>query len=182
MSSDSSISKLREILSENGHVVFEQAKDGHETLRKIGSLKPDLTILEYDMPLLNGYEISRIALESKQCYIILMVTEVQKSIVESMNSEPEFVAMIKPINRAHLINTVDLMIKNMFKIRKLEQELEELKQTMNIRKDLEKAKGLLMSHFNLTEAEAFKRIQKQSMDKGIPMKEIAKAIILTYDV
>ena len=74
------------------------------------------------------------------------------------------------------------MYKNKKRIRDLENEIDELKSSLDTRKEVEKAKGLLMRNLNLSEPEAFKRIQKQSMDRGIPMKEIAKAIILAYDI
>jgi two-component system, response regulator PdtaR len=74
------------------------------------------------------------------------------------------------------------MMKNRRRVQGLEKEIEELRNTLDTRKEVEKAKGLLMRNLNLSEADAFKRIQKQSMDRGIPMKEIAKAIILAYDI
>jgi two-component system, response regulator PdtaR len=74
------------------------------------------------------------------------------------------------------------MVKNKRKIQELEQEVETLRASLDTRKEVEKAKGLLMKNLGLSEPEAFKRIQRQSMDRGIPMKEIAKAIILAYDI
>jgi response regulator NasT len=106
----------------------------------------------------------------------------KESYMDSIRSDSNFVFMAKPINRQNLINTIELMIKNKKRIKLLEKEIEELKASLDTRKEVEKAKGLLMKHLGLTEAEAFKRIQKQSMDRGIPMKEIARAIILAYDI
>ncbi len=180
---DISANKLKAILSENGLMLAGQAADGQECLRKIKLYDPDIVILEYDLPIINGYEVSRIILEEKSCDIILIASDPsQKDFAGDMMSEPGFHCIIKPVSKINIINTIEIMVKNRRKIEKLEKEIKELKDVLNTRKEVEKAKGLLMKHLNMSEAEAFKRIQKQSMDKGIPMKEIAKAIILAYDI
>jgi two-component system, response regulator PdtaR len=182
MNSETSSNKLKAILVENSYLVIDISKDGHDCLRKIRALKPDLVILDYSLPLLNGYEIAKIALEDRICDVILIATEPQDSVIDEMKSENNFVCMVKPLNKPGLINTIDLMIKNKRRISELERQIDELRSSLDTRKEVEKAKGLLMKNLNLSEPEAFKRIQRQSMDRGIPMKEIAKAIILAYDI
>lgn len=182
MCNDTSINKMKMILTENGYIVIDYARDGHECMRKMRALRPEITLLEYDLPLMGGYDLAKIAIEDKLCDIILIGTDAQRSVFSNIASESGFMFMSKPLNRVSLLNTIELMAKNRRKISKLEKEIEELRTTLDTRKEVEKAKGLLMKTLNLSEAEAFKRIQKQSMDKGIPMKEIAKAIILAYDL
>jgi two-component system, response regulator PdtaR len=182
MSNETSSSKLKDILIESGYTIIDLAKDGNECLRKARALRPDLVIADYSLPLMNGYDVSKVILEDKVSDVIVLVTEVQKSLVEGLKGEVGFVCLTKPLNRLGLTNTIDLMYKNKKRINHLEEEIEELKSSLDTRKEVEKAKGLLMRHLNLSEPEAFKRIQKQSMDRGIPMKEIAKAIILAYDI
>lgn len=182
MNNETSIAKLKMILLESGFSVIDQAKDGNECLRKIRALKPDIAILDYGLPLQNGFEVAKIAIEDKICDVILLVTGSQETIAEGLKSYSGFVSMSKPLNRLALVNSIELMIRNRKRIKELEKEIDELRASLDTRKEVEKAKGLLMNHMGLSEAEAFKRIQKQSMDRGIPMKEIAKAIILAYDI
>jgi len=182
MSNDTSVSKMKTILIEGGCTVIDQAKDGHECMRKIRALKPDIAILDYNLPLMSGDEVAKVVTEDKVCDVIVILSDAQKSLLDNTVPDMGFVYMIKPLNRNTLITTIEIMVKTRRKIRELEEEIEELKSTLDTRKEVEKAKGLLMRHLNLSESEAFKRIQKQSMDKGIPMKEIAKAIILAYDI
>ncbi len=180
---DASASKLKSILNQNGINTIGQVSDGQECLRKVKLLGPDIVILEYDLPLLNGHEVSKVILDEKVCDVILIVNDsLQKNFVSDMTDEIGFVCIVKPVSKVTLVNTVELMIKTKRKIARLEKEIEDLKEVLNTRKEVEKAKGLLMKHLKLSEAEAFKRIQKQSMDKGISMREIAKAIVLAYDI
>lgn len=182
MGNDASIGKLKAILVESGYAVIDHAKDGHEALRKVRALRPDLMIVDFLLPTMSGQEIAKVIIEDNLCDIILLANDVQKSLIGDIKTDSSFVYMTKPLNRIGLINTIDLMVKNRRRVLELEREIEDLKATLDTRKEVERAKGLLMKHLNLTEPEAFKRIQKQSMDRGMPMKEIAKAIILAYDI
>lgn len=182
MGNDASNAKVKAFLTENGYIVADQAADGHECLRKLNALRPDLLIIDYGLTSMNGYDVARVAVEDKLCDVILVANTAQLGFVGGIKADYGFVCLEKPLNKHLLLNSIELMSKSKRRIKQLEKEIEELRNTIDTRKEVEKAKGLLMRHLNLSEAEAFKRIQKQSMDRGIPMKEIAKAIILAYDI
>ncbi len=182
MGNDATAIKMKMILSESGYTVVDVAKEGNECLRKLRTLRPDLAVLDYSLPMLNGYEVSKVAVEDGICDVMLVIGEAQKNDINIIEGVGSFVCMAKPLNRMNLINTIDLMVKNRRRIKALEDEIKDLRENLDTRKEVERAKGILMKNLNLTEPEAFKRIQKQSMDRGIPMKEIAKAIILAYDI
>lgn len=57
-----------------------------------------------------------------------------------------------------------------------------IQEELDTRKKTERAKGILMEERNINESEAFSLIRKSSMDKRISMKEIAEAIILSYEI
>lgn len=182
MGNDATTIKMKMILSESGYTVVDVAKEGNECLRKLRTLRPDLAVLDYSLPMLNGYEVSKVAVEDGICDVMLVIGEAQKNDINIIEGVGSFVCMAKPLNRMNLINTIELMVKNRRRIKALEDEIKDLRENLDTRKEVERAKGILMKNLNLTEPEAFKRIQKQSMDRGIPMKEIAKAIILAYDI
>ena len=182
MSNDAAIMKLKTLLMERGYTIVDYAKDGHECLRKVRALRPDLIVVDYSLPLSNGFEVAKVVVEDKLSDIILITTADQEGLIDSLRGKNGFTSMTKPLNRSGLMNTIDLMVANSKKIKELEKEIEELKTSLNTRKEVERAKGLLMKQLSLSEDEAFKKIQKQSMDRGIPMKEIARAIILAYDI
>lgn len=182
MSNETSIVKFKSLLAQSGYDLVENARDGHECLRKMRAIRPDLVILDFNLPLMDGSQVARVAIEDRICDVILISSDNQIGYVDDLKEEAGFICLVKPINKAGLINTIELMLKNRKKVIALEKEVMELRTALDTRKEVEKAKGLLMKNLKLSEPEAFKRIQKQSMDRGIPMKEIAKAIILAYDI
>lgn len=182
MGSEALEAKMKTVLTGSGFNVIDQAKEGNECLRKLRQLKLDLAVLDYDLPFVNGFEVARIAAEDRLCDIILLVGNDKRNSVNYLKSSYDFTILTKPLSRDNLINTIEMMVKSRKKIIELETQIGELKTALDARKDIEKAKGLLMKHLNLTEEQAFRRIQKQSMNSARSMKEVSKAIILTYSM
>ena len=180
--SDILLKKLKTFLVQNGYRVVDQAKEGNECLRKIRTVRPFLAVLDYDIPVINGFELARIAVEDNLCEVILIASSEQRNQINHTKIEREITVVTKPLMRDTFLDMLELVIRNRRKILQLEKEINELKETLEARKVIERAKGILMKNLGLTEDEAYRRLQKQSMDRGIPLKEIAKAIIVAYDI
>ena len=177
LSNESNLTNMRSLLTENGFSVVDVLKDGQDCIRKARMLNPDVAILDFDLAIFTGYEAARVLCEDRVCSAILIANEGQKSLLNEHWDSEDFICLVKPINRSALISTVELIVKNNRKIKTLEKEIHELKDSLETRKLIEKAKGILMKRDGLSEHEAFRMIQKQSMDNGVPVKEITKAII-----
>ncbi len=143
------------------------------------TLKPALMLANYELPDTTGFEVAKIVAGNKLCSVILLTNDTQKGYVESRARDLDVVCLNKPVSRALLLNSVELVIKSSIRIQKLEADLNEMKTSLDTRKLIDKAKGLLMEKLGLSEQEAYRRIQKQSMDNGIPMKEVSKIIVDT---
>ncbi|HHW47151.1 MAG TPA: ANTAR domain-containing protein [Clostridiaceae bacterium] len=180
--SDILLKKLKTFLVQNGYRVVEQAKEGNECLRKMRTIRPFLAVLDYDIPVINGFELARIAVEDNLCEVILIASSEQRNQINHAKLERDIIVVTKPLVRENFLDLLELVIRNRRRILKLEKEINELKETLEARKVIERAKGILMKNLGLTEDEAYRRLQKQSMDRGIPLKDIAKAIILAYDI
>lgn len=181
LSNESQSIAMKNLLAENGYNEVYIAKDGQDCLRRARLLKPDLAILDFELPSYTGHEVAKILEEDGICGAVLIANEGQRSLINEFKSQRDLTCLIKPISRSTLINTIDLIVRSNKKIKSLEKQVQELKETLETRKLVEQAKGIIMKEYGITEQEAFRKIQKQSMDKGIPVKEIAKAIIIAYD-
>jgi response regulator NasT len=171
---------LKKALSSSGYGILEVCKNGSETLRTVRRLNPELVIINYDLPDTTGVEVGRIIAEDNLCSVLVLVSQSQKVYVDKFKGELDMASLVKPFKKMMLVNTVDILIKNRRKVRKLEYEIENLRIKMEIRKIVDKAKGLLILLENVTEEEAHRAIQKMSMDTGTPIKKIAEEIIDKY--
>ncbi|HYE83789.1 MAG TPA: ANTAR domain-containing protein [Clostridia bacterium] len=171
--------KIRQVLIDNGYTVTGICSSGNEAIRKVRTLKPALLLANFELPDMTGFEVAKIIAGNDLCSVILLADDTQKGYVESRARDLDIVCLNRPVNRALLLNSVELTIRSRMRIEKLEKELNDMKNNLETRKEVDKAKGLLMEKSGLSEQEAYRRLQKQSMDTGISMKEVAKIIIDT---
>lgn len=182
-SQDSSLRrKLKNIFTKTGYSVVGEAEDGTTTLRMVRTMTPDLIILDYELQGLNAIELAKIIEEDRLAPVVIVSSSWDRDLAEKARQSWILAFLVRPINEGNLLAAAEGAMINYERMLKLEQEVFELKDTIETRKIIEKAKGLLMDNFGLSEAEAFRKIQHQSMDKCMPMKQVAEAIILTYDI
>lgn len=179
-SNDKLIKQLGVFLQTNGFHLVGESNSGHELLRKVHTVYPDLVILDYRLRGMNGHEVSEILIDEGVCPVMALISSGEVSSFINLSQEPTFVPLVKPCSRDTLLNTVHLLVKTAKSIGALEKELKEVKGTKNSKSLVTQAKKLLMEHMDLSEDDAHRRIQKQSMDKGISKVKIAEAVILMY--
>lgn len=173
--------QLGQFLIENGMNIIGETKDGYDLLRRVHTVYPDLVIVDYNMKGLSGHEISEVLISEKICPVIALIGTNELQYFVNLSQEPTFAPLIKPCNKQMLLSTANLLNKTSKSIYKLENEVTHLKSHQDKKEIINKAKKLLMENMQLTEDEAHRRIQKQSMDKGLSMIKIAEAIIIMYD-
>ncbi len=173
--------QLGQFLTENGLTIVGETNSGHDLLRRVHTVYPDIAIIDYRLRGMDGHQLSEILIGEKVCPVVALISSAEVSHFINLSLEPTFVPLVKPCSRDTLINTINLLVKTSKSIGALEKELSSIKNEKDTKSLINKAKRLLIENMNLTEEEAHRRIQKQSMDKGIAKAKIAEAIILMYE-
>ncbi|MDD7796368.1 ANTAR domain-containing response regulator [Clostridium sp. 'White wine YQ'] len=164
--------KVELILKTEGHTVIGTCASGNELIRRTRLEYPSLIIVGYklsDMTIMDVYDSL-----GEDCSFLAIVNEPYKSFVQE---ETDIYCISNPISKPVLLNAVDLIFQSQRRILKLRKKVEKLEHTIEDRKLIEKAKGMLMSSRGMSESEAFRYIQKNSMDSGQKMGDVAKAIL-----
>jgi two-component system, response regulator PdtaR len=172
---------LREMLSEMGHEVVGEATTGKEAVWKILELDPDLVFLDIKMPIMDGLEALSKINEQKLYPVIILTAFSEKDLIEKAVKLGAKAYIVKPFRSAVLEPTIQLALAYFNELKVLQEENATLKETLELSKLINKAKGLLMEHEKLSEQEAFRKIQKLSMDRNKKMREVAEAVILVYE-
>ena len=171
---------LREMLTNLGYLVVGEAGDGRSGVNLARELKPDVAIFDIKMPGMDGIEAARILTEEKIAPVVLLTAYSQGDLVERAKEAGVVGYITKPMRESDLTPAIEVAMARFSEFRALEKEIGDLKQTLETRKLVDRAKGILMDTQRLTEAEAFRKIQKMSMNKRKPMKDVAEAIILAH--
>jgi AmiR/NasT family two-component response regulator len=171
---------LREMLTNLGYLVVGEAGDGRNAVNQARELEPDVVILDIKMPGMDGIEAARILTEEKIAPVVLLTAYSQRDLVERAKEAGVVGYITKPMRESDLTPAIEVAMARFAEFRALEKEVGDLKEALETRKLVDRAKGILIDTQGLTEAEAFRKIQKMSMNKRKPMKEVAEAIILAH--
>lgn len=172
---------LREMLTNLGYLVVGEVGDGQSAVNLARELKPDVVIMDIKMPDLDGIEAARILTQEKIAPVLLLTAYSQRDLVDRAKEAGVVGYLVKPFREQEIVPAVDIAFARFQEFRELEKEVGNLRETLETRKLVDRAKGILMDQQGLSEAEAFRKIQKMSMNTRKPMKDIAEAIILAQE-
>ena len=173
---------VRGILESKGYNVVGEASDGFSAIDVCKKYKPSLVIMDVDMPNLDGIRTSKIITKDNLAGgIILLTGHEGEEYLEKATSVGAFGYLVKPIDDKSFIRNIEICLSKVSEFEKLKNDLDNVSTKLNERKIIERAKGILIKEFNISEDEAYRRIRKLCMDKRTTMAEIAKVIILGYE-
>ncbi len=173
--------KLIPKINSTGHTVIGISLDSSESLRQIKNLQPDLVLVDISSNGEDFFKVARIVAEDN-IPIILLIDYAQKDRIIKVAEKNFFTYLIKPVSEEVLLLLLEVSVNYSNHVQSLEGEIKKLKKELVSRKVIEKAKGILMENQGISENEAFRRIQKQSMNKRISMKKMSEAIIMAYEI
>ncbi|GAB2867236.1 response regulator [Actinocorallia aurea] len=172
---------LKEMLEEDGYLVVGEAGDGETAVKLASELRPDLVILDVKMPILDGISAAERIAGERVAPVVMLTAFSQRELVERARSAGAMAYLVKPFTKADLVPAIEMAVSRYDEIRQLESEVTTLKDRLETRKVVDRAKGRLQSQHGWTEPEAFRWIQKTSMDRRLTMRKVAEAVLDTPD-
>lgn len=173
---------LREMLSGMGYKVDGEAGDGKSAVEMARRSKPDLVIMDIRMPELDGIEAARLLTAERIAPVLLLTAYSEPDLVQRAAQAGVIGYLVKPFREAQLGPAIEVTLARFREFEQVHKELGDVKEALEARKLIERAKGILMARSGLTEGEAFRRIQKHSMDTRKTMREVAEAIVLASEM
>ena len=167
-----------ETLRDNGFDVVGEAGDGEEAVRLVEELRPDLVVMDVKMPKLDGISAAeQINSSGNIAPVVLLTAFSQRELVERAAEAGALAYVVKPFTPADLIPSIEIALSRFQQLVTLENEVADLAERFETRKLVDRAKGILNDKMGLSEPEAFRWIQKASMDRRLTMQDVAKTII-----
>ncbi len=173
---------LRSQLINLGHTVVGLATRGTEILPLVKKHRPDLAVLDIKLPEMSGLVASPIIMEEEALPIILLTAYSEEGLIEAAEAAGVMSYLVKPVDERDLAPTITLAWQRFRSLQSLRQEVTTLKEALEARKLVDRAKGVLMSRRGLSEEEAFQRIRQQARDRQVKMRDIAVIIIQAEEI
>ncbi len=169
--------KIKYALQRSGYAVGEICTSGGEAIRRVRAGATDLLLINHELPDMTGLEVATIIGDENLCSVVLFVSLETRALCADIVEDYDITLFIKPVNISALLSTIEIVLQNRRRMDRMEKELSSLKESLENRKLVERAKGILMKRKSISEGEAYRRIQKMSMDSRVSMKDIALKII-----
>jgi two-component system, response regulator PdtaR len=168
---------LVEMLREEGYDVVGEAGDGEEAVRLVEQHRPDVVVLDVKMPGLDGLSAAERIGEQRLAAVVMLTAFSQRELVERARDAGALAYVVKPFTRADLVPAIEIALSRHAELVALEAEVADLAERFETRKRVDRAKSMLMTSLGLTEPDAFRWIQKTSMDRRLSMREVADAVL-----
>lgn len=173
---------LKQMLESLEYEVVAEAGDGQLAVELAREHKPDICILDVKMPVMDGIEAVGIITEENIAPTILLTAYSDRELVTRAKDAGVFAYLVKPFKPSDLPPAIEVARSRFEQNAQLNKEVKNLSERLDARKAIDRAKGILMKEQGLDEAEAYRRIQLQSMNLRKSMREVADAIILAKSV
>ena len=172
---------LVEMLREAGYDVVGQAGDGEQAVEMARSLTPDIIIMDVKMPVMDGLTAAETIGTERICPVVMLTAFSQTELVERARDAGVMAYVVKPFTAGDVTPAIDIALSRWSEVKALEAEVADLGERLETRKAVDRAKGVLMSKLKISEADAFRWIQKTAMDRRMGMREVADAVIAGMD-
>lgn len=168
---------LRETLEEEGYVVVADTGRGDTAVELVRKHQPDVAIFDIKMPGMDGLEAARVVSYEKICPVVMLTAFSQREVIEQARDAGALAYLVKPFQKTDLVPAIELAIGRFLEMKTLSGERDALDEQLELRKLLDRAKGLLIDGHSLTEQAAFDFIQKMAMSKRMRMRDVAVAVL-----
>jgi AmiR/NasT family two-component response regulator len=168
---------LREMLEEEGFEVVGEVADGASAVRLARELTPDLVILDVKMPVMDGIEAAEAISKERLSGILILTAFSQRELVERARRAGALAYLVKPFQKHDLLPAIEIAISRFRELSGLEAAVDDLQGQLASRKLVERAKGLLQEHEGMSEADAFRVLQREAMQRRVTMGTVSEETI-----
>jgi response regulator NasT len=168
---------LRETLEEEGYIVVADTGRGDDAIELVRQHRPDVAIFDIKMPGLDGLEAARVVSAEKICPVVMLTAFSQREVIEQARDAGALAYLVKPFQKTDLVPAIELAIGRFREMLTLSGERDALGEQLELRKLLDRAKGLLIDKHSMTEQSAFDFIQKSAMSTRAKMVDVANQIL-----
>lgn len=173
---------LKEELQRQGYLVVGDVGDGQSAVAMARERRPDIVVMDIQMPEMDGISAAEILTREKIAPVLLLTAFSDKELIERARNAGVVHYVTKPLRQSDLKPAIEIALSRFQEFRALEGRVKDLEDQLETRKKVEKAKGILMEKYKLSEQEAYRRIQKLSMNNRKSMREVADAILLANEL
>ncbi|HET6963472.1 MAG TPA: response regulator [Acidimicrobiales bacterium] len=168
---------LKEIMEEEGYEVVGETGRGDEAVELVRQHQPDLAILDIKMPGMDGLAAAREINSERLCAVLILTAFSQRDLIEQARNAGALAYLVKPFQKSELLPAIEMAIGRFAEMKALDEQVKSLEESLEVRKAVERAKGILMDELGWKENESFSWIRSRAMRERVKMLDVAERVI-----
>ena len=168
---------LKEMLIEEGFEVVAEVSDGATAVRLARDLRPELAILDLKMPVMDGIQAAEQITSERLSAVLILTAFSQRDLIEKARRAGAMAYLVKPFQKHDLLPAIEIAAGRFKDLQGLEERVGDLSDRLQARKVVDRAKGLLQEHESMSEAQAFRWLQRTAMEQRITMRAVAEQVV-----
>ena len=168
---------LKEIMEEEGYEVVGETGRGDEAVELVRQNRPDLAILDIKMPGMDGLAAAREISSERLCAVLILTAFSQRDLIEQARNAGALAYLVKPFQKSELLPAIEMAIGRFAEMKALDEQVKSLEESLEVRKAVERAKGILMDELGWKENDAFAWIRSTAMRERVKMLDVAHRVI-----
>lgn len=168
---------LKEIMEEEGYEVVGETGRGDEAVELVRQHRPDLAILDVKMPGADGLTAAREINAERLCAVLILTAFSQRDLIEQARNAGALAYLVKPFQKSELLPAIEMAIGRFAEMKALDEQVKSLEESLEVRKAVDRAKGILMDELGWKEHDSFSWIQKTAMRERVKMIDVAERVI-----
>jgi response regulator NasT len=168
---------LRESLEEEGYEVVADVGRGDLAVEAVRKHRPDVAIFDIKMPGVDGLVAARMVSDERLCPVVMLTAFSQREIIEQARDAGALAYIVKPFQRTDLVPAVELAIARFREVQELADERDDLGRQLELRKLLDRAKGVLQDECRMGEADAYTFLQRTAMASRMRIADVAQGVV-----
>lgn len=168
---------LKETLEEEGYEVVGETGRGDKAVDLVREHRPDLAILDIKMPGMDGLQAARLITQDRICGVLVLTAFSQREVIEEARDAGALAYLVKPFQKSDLIPAIEVAIGRFREMQALNGEVEVLGEQLEARKVIDRAKGILIDQYGMSESESYGFIQRGAMNHRTTMKAVADMVV-----
>ncbi len=168
---------LKEIMEEEGYQVVGETGRGDEAVELVRKNHPDLAILDIKMPFVDGLTAAREINAERLCAVLILTAFSQRDLIDQARNAGALAYLVKPFQKSELLPAIEMAIGRFAEMKALDEQVKTLEESLEVRKAVDRAKGILMDELGWREHDSFSWIQRTAMRERVRMIDVAHRII-----
>jgi two-component system, response regulator PdtaR len=168
---------LKEIMEEEGYDVVGETGRGDEAVELVRQHRPDLAILDVKMPGMDGLSAAREIDAEHLCAVLILTAFSQRDLIEQARNAGAMAYLVKPFQKSELLPAIEMAIGRFAEMKALDEQVKSLEESLEVRKAVERAKGILMDDLGWKENDSFSWIRSTAMRERVKMLDVAERVI-----